>query len=975
MKTVYATRRSTLAALALGLTGCQTGAPTAQRAAILEREDPAMQAKLRFDGEVRFGQVKQLTFSGENAEAYFNGDGTELIFQSTRDGLGCDQIFRMDVDGRNQRMVSTGKGRTTCSYIFPNMPRIIYSSTHGQLEGCPQRPDYSQGYVWRLQPELEMYIAQADGQSPKVFLPHPGYDAEAVVSPQGDRILFTSTRDGDVDIYSAKPDGSDLKRLTTEVGYDGGAFFSPDGSKIIYRAHHPKSPEALKTYKDLLAQDLVRPSVMELFVMNADGSDKRQITNNGAANFAPYFHPDGERVIFSSNMDDPRGRDFDLYMINIDGTGLERVTYNPSFDSFPMFSRDGKKLVFASNRNAKHEGDTNVFVVDWVEQLPTAQAARLKGQAEIEAQTWSARAARLSDPKLEGRGLGSPGLEAAAAYLSAQFEMIGLKPAGDQGQYLQAFEVPSATTVKRAELKIGGAAVGLDEAFRPLGFSASGAVSGQAIAVGYGVQADELGYDDYAGIDVKDKVVVALRHEPAHFAAALGLKAGQSSRYSDLRMKAIIARQRGAKALIIVNDPAHYAGEQAPFKDALLSLQSQGVSGEVGLPVVHMSWAAAQVWLKPLGLAQREAEVTASKAASAPREGAALQVALTLELEQTKTKAHNVVGRLAAREDGAPTERALIIGAHYDHLGHADALDHSMYPGQLHPGADDNASGVATILELAEALASIKGRQHDVYVVAFTAEESGLLGSAHFAQALPLPQSRVLAMLNFDMVGRFKGGGLSILGADTATEFRALLRKSLAAHGMSAKLEGTGYGPSDFMSFTLKQIPVLSFFTGLHEDYHSPTDTAEKLDAPGAVQITQLAYTIAQAILAAPTPPQLTAGVSQAQGHHHHQGHTRQDSGTSGGERSYGPYFGSIPSFGQSAGVKGALISGVKPGSPAEAAGLKGGDVIVKFGEDSILSMQEYAMSLRKYKPGDKVKVVVMREGKALTLEATLGKR
>ncbi len=315
--------------------------------------------------EVHLENIRQLTFGGENGEAYFSYDGRKLIFQSTRDGRGCDQIYTMDVDGRNVRMVSTGKGITTCGYFLQKAGnRIIYSSTHHIMEDCPPRPDYSQGYVWPLYP-YDIFMADEDGSNLKQLTFNPGYDAEATVSPDGTKIVFTSLRDGDLDIYVMDIDGRNLKRLTYEKGYDGGAFFSPDGKKIVYRAYHPKTPEEIKDYEELLKRNLVRPTRMEIFVMDADGSNKRQITNNGAANFAPYFHPDGRRIIFSSNMHDPKGRSFELYMINIDGTGLERITYFPPFNSFPMFSHDGKKLVFSSNRGAKVRGETNIFIADW----------------------------------------------------------------------------------------------------------------------------------------------------------------------------------------------------------------------------------------------------------------------------------------------------------------------------------------------------------------------------------------------------------------------------------------------------------------------------------------------------------------------------------------------------------------------------------------------------------------------------------
>lgn len=320
---------------------------------------------LKDQREVHFSNLKQLTFGGENAEAYFSFDGKKLIFQSTRDGRRCDQIYTMDIDGGNVKMVSTGKGITTCAYFLQRAGnRIIYSSTHHIMEDCPSRPDYSQGYVWSLHP-YDIFIANEDGTGLKQLTDNPYYDAEATVSPDGTKIIFTSLREGDLDIYVMDTHGRNLKRLTFERGYDGGAFFSPDGKKIVYRAYHPKTEEEIRDYESLLKKNLVRPSKMEIFVMDADGSNKKQITNNGAANFAPYFHPDGKRIIFSSNMHDPQKRSFELYMINIDGSGLERITYSPPFNSFPMFSHDGKKLVFASNRGGKVRGETNIFIADW----------------------------------------------------------------------------------------------------------------------------------------------------------------------------------------------------------------------------------------------------------------------------------------------------------------------------------------------------------------------------------------------------------------------------------------------------------------------------------------------------------------------------------------------------------------------------------------------------------------------------------
>ncbi|CAN5844071.1 hypothetical protein BH20ACI4_BH20ACI4_18690 [soil metagenome] len=325
--------------------------------------------KLSVEGEKHFKNIKQLTFGGENAEAYFSPDGKKLIFQSKRDDLKCDQIFTMNIDGSGLKMVSNGEGRTTCSYFLKGGKKILYASTHGGAKECPLNPDFSKGYVWAVYPDYDIYTATPDGKNIKKLTDTPGYDAEATVSPDGKKIIFTSERDGDLELYSMDTNGKNVKRLTFEPGYDGGAFFSPDSKMIVYRGSHPTDPKLIERDKQLLKEHLIVPTVFEVWVMNADGSNKRQVTKLNAGSFAPFFTPDGKKIIFCTNYfaTDERKRNFDLAMINVDGTGLERITYNETFDGFPMFSPDGKKLVFASNRNAAKTGDTNVFIADWVE--------------------------------------------------------------------------------------------------------------------------------------------------------------------------------------------------------------------------------------------------------------------------------------------------------------------------------------------------------------------------------------------------------------------------------------------------------------------------------------------------------------------------------------------------------------------------------------------------------------------------------
>jgi TolB protein len=359
---VIRTRGARLLAVAplLGLLAC-AGGGDARRST----SGPAV-AREPEVGERFFGTLRQLTFGGQNAEAYWSPDGTQLIFQRTASDSTCDQQFVIKADGSDLRMVSNGLGRTTCGYFYAGGARIVYSSTFQADTNCPAPPDMTRGYVWALY-DFDVYTSEPDGSDLRKIFGTPGYDAEATLSPDGTRIVFTSTRDGDLDIYTMNVDGTEVRQLTHTPGYDGGPFFSHDGSKIVYRAGHPDTPEALADYEALLAENMVRPSRMEIFVMDADGSNQRQITNLGGANFAPYFTPDDRRIIFSSNHEDPHGRNFDLYLVNLDGTGLTKVTTDGDFDGFPMFSPDGTKLVFASNRHGEVEGETNIFIADWVE--------------------------------------------------------------------------------------------------------------------------------------------------------------------------------------------------------------------------------------------------------------------------------------------------------------------------------------------------------------------------------------------------------------------------------------------------------------------------------------------------------------------------------------------------------------------------------------------------------------------------------
>jgi Tol biopolymer transport system component len=334
------------------------------------------QDTLRYPQEIHLANLRQLTFGGDNAEAYFSFDNRQITFQSNNPAwqLECDQIFTVELatsDMAHQlpQMISTGMGRTTCSYFMPGDTTILFASTHAGDHSCPHVPPPREDgkYVWSIYEDYDIYVSDLNGNIVDTLTHEPGYDAEATVSPNGDKIVFTSLRSGDLELYTMNIDGSDVRQITNELGYDGGAFFSQDGSMLVFRASRPKTDEEVKVYKELLADGEVMPTNMEIFVCNADGSGLRQVTSLGKANWAPYFHPSMKKVIFSSNHASARGYQFNLFMINLDGTGLEQITFDKVFDAFPMFSFDGKKLIFSSNRNNGGTRATNLFIADWVD--------------------------------------------------------------------------------------------------------------------------------------------------------------------------------------------------------------------------------------------------------------------------------------------------------------------------------------------------------------------------------------------------------------------------------------------------------------------------------------------------------------------------------------------------------------------------------------------------------------------------------
>lgn len=874
---------------------------------------------LHDEREVRFAEVRQLTSaSGENAEAYWSPDGSSLIFQSTREPYGCDQIFSMPIsDPSALTLLSTGTGRTTCGYYAADGDRVVFSSTHAASPQCPAPPDRSRGYVWPIYDSYQIYSAAPDGSDLKPLTDTESYDAEATVCSRDGSIVFTSTRDGDLELYRMDADGGNVRRLTEAPGYDGGAFFSADCSMIVWRASRPTG-EALADYQALLGEGLVRPGELELWVANADGSEQRQVTYLGGANFAPFFFPNGERIIFSSNHDDPAGREFDLWAIDVDGTSLERITWTEGFDGFPMFSPDGQWLAFGSNRNQSAPGETDVYIARWLD-APAAST-------ETAADRYLTDIAWLADDAREGRGLGTAGLGEAADWLERQFEAIGLEPAGENGSYRQRFEV--VTDVEQGEataVAIGGQTLGADDFMLP-GFSANAEVVAPIVFAGWGIESAEHGIDDYADIDAEGRIVLVRRYTPED-----GIFADEAlqRRFGDLRYKAFTAREHGAVGLLVADLPVDAADEsETPFPRLRVD-----PNGDAGIPVAV--------------IARRWAELALA---------VSVDVRLSTELIERKEDVDNIVGRLTA-EQRLPG--AVLVGAHYDHLGYGGQGSLAPESTEPHNGADDNASGTAGLLEVARLLAGRRDELgRDVVFAAFAAEEVGLLGSTALVRE-PLPGTApagLVAMLNMDMIGRLRNNRVAVLGSDSAEEWESLVEPICDSLAIRCALGGDGYGPSDQTPFYAAGVPVLHFFTGAHEDYHKPADDVEHINAGGGVRIANVVARLALDLAKSPGLTYLASAAPAPQGD----------------VRGYGASLGTIPDYvGAPDDRPGMLLAGVRADGPAAQAGMQRGDRIVELAGREVRDIYDLMYVLQEVRPGEQSTVVYERGAERFESDVT----
>jgi len=935
--------------------------------------------------------TRQLMFSGKRSgEGYFSADGQKLIFQSERDADNpFFQMYVLDFQTGETQRVSPGQGKTTCGWIHPNGKQVLFASTQDDPEALKKQKaelefrasGKTKRYSWDYDPHYEIYQADISGGN-YVNLTHSlGYDAEGAYSPDGKEIVFASNRSAYqhklseaeskrleqdpaffMELYIMNSDGSNVRQLTHSPGYDGGPFFSADGKKIVWRRFSEHGDTA------------------EIFSMNRDGSGIQQITKMGVLSWAPYYHPSGDYLIFATNQ---QGfANFELYLIDAEGQHAPvRVTSTEGFDGLPVFSPDGKKLLWTSGRTDKKQ--SQLFMADWNDAsarqalgLGAEKAASAPSQAgmgiargeafatqpAIAAEDLKKRISFLADPATEGRLTGSRGEAKAAEYVAEVFKRLGLEPAGDQGSWFQSFEFTAGVSLgKQNQLQAPGQkAYALNQEWRPLPFSQTGKLAeAEVVFGGYGLVAPESqgqpGYDSYVHLDLKDKWVLVFRFLPEQVTPE---RRQYLSRFSGLRYKAMVAREKGARGLIVVSGP------NSQVKEQLVSFEAGASVGSMSLGVLTVSDALAAHWLKASGKSLKSLQDQLDSGEW--MQGFALpglKLSAEVEISKEKKTSRNILARLPGSGKGA---HQLMIGAHLDHLGHGEgqsSLASGDDKGKIHAGADDNASGSAGVLELAEYFADQaqqgKTLPQDLVFALWSGEELGLLGSNHYVENLSKTQlEKFSAYLNMDMVGRLEKA-LVLQGVGSSSVWPGLLERNNLMLGLPLVTQQTSYLPTDATSFYLKGIPILSAFTGAHADYHTPRDTAEKINYPGTQQVVDLLGRIGAEIARKDLKLDYIS-MKKPEGQENR-----------GGLR---VYLGSIPDY-ASGDIKGLKLSGVSSGGPAEKAGLKAGDVIVMLGGRKIENIYDYTYAIDTLKIGQETEVVIVRAGQTLKLKIIPGSR
>lgn len=937
--------------------------------------------------------IRQLTYDGKRAgEGYFSEDGNAIIFQSEREQDNpFYQIYLLNLLTGDTHRVSPGIGKTTCAFFRPGTDEVLYASTHHDAFAKAKQQEElkfrasgkERRYSWDYDEAMDIFSANRDGSNLKQLTVAPGYDAEASYSPDGKHIVFCSLRDAyprsqlspkelkqlEVDpsyfgeIYIMNADGSNQIRLTDSPGYDGGPFFTPDGQHIVWRHFTPDGSQA------------------DIYTMRIDGSNVQRLTDFDSMSWAPYFHPSGAYVIFASNK--LGFSNFELYLVDAKGRHEPiRVTSTEGFDGLPVFSPDGNSLCWTSNRNSQEV--SQLYLSEWNHEAALEAitlASRRQGSpghpigrvsnSEFPNKTKTSirqHVEFLADDALEGRMTGSEGAKRAAEHIATQFEAMNLKPIGDEGSYFQTFEFTAGRRIISEENRFhitrqmqGSEQVlefSVEQDFQPLSFSRNGIVEGEVVFVGYGLSVPgDLGegYNAYAGLDVKEKIVVALRYVPE---AVESERRQQLNRYAGLRYKAMQAREQGAKAFLVV------AGPNSPNAGKLIPLDFDSSLADSGIVAASITDTVANALFAPSG--KNLKDIQSGLDVENPHFVGQfpmpdVKVKIVVSVEKVKKTDQNVVALLSPPELTDSTEY-IIVGAHYDHIGHGEigSLARKGEEGQIHNGADDNASGTAVVLELAATLSTAYQEYPDefnrgIIFALWSGEELGLIGSTHFVNHPIVFLEQVAAYVNFDMVGRLRENKLILQGVGSSSVWTKLIEKRNVPIGFNLTLQADPYLPTDVTAFYPKEVPVLSFFTGGHEDYNRPTDDIETLNYDGLERISKLAYGIISDLIgAADRPEYIQVERSQSE---------------EGSRDTLRAYLGTIPDYTtEGTGVK---LSGVRAGGPADKAGLKGDDVIVEFGGQKITNIYDYTYALDAVKIGEPVEVVVLRAGKRVTLTIT----
>lgn len=940
-------------------------------------------------------RVRQLTLEGRRSgEGYFSPDGKNIIFQSEREkGNPFYQIYTMSLETGDVLRVSPGTGKTTCAFFRPGSDEMLFASTHVDPESVSKQKaelDFrasgkTRRYSWDYDERMDIFSAGPEGKKLKRLTNALGYDAEGAYSPDGSKIVFCSIRDAygredftdkekvklkyDIayfgEIYIMNADGTGQKRLTFMPGYDGGPFFSPDGKRIIWRHFSEKGDTA------------------DVYTMNLDGGDVRRLTDFKAMSWAPYYHPSGEYVAFASNK--LGFSNFEVYLVDVLGTREPvRATFTDGFDGLPVFSPDGKQLLWTSNRT--ETGKSQLFIGRWDHEaalialgkakkidvpqpdLPPAQKKldQAKLSHEITEADIRAQVEFLASDEFEGRLTSSPGIRKAADYIVSQMKVHGLKPADKEGTFLNPMSFKFGVEVEKDknELVIIGKdgketsfVVGKD--FSPLSFSVNNTVEADVVFGGYGLAvAGKLGegYDSYAGLNCTNKFVLMLRYVPEDVSEE---RRQNLMRSAALQYKAKVAGTQGAKGVIIV------AGPKSKNSNKLIPVNLDRGAASTGVVALSGTHKLANALLSAGGkddLAKVQAELDKEnphKPFSFDLPGVKLRV--TTAVKQVRREDNNVI---AVLPPSVPTDNPeyVMIGAHYDHIGYNDGSlqPKGGDPGLIHNGADDNTSGTVVLLELAAWMA--EARKHNpekfkrgVIFCWWTGEELGLLGSAQYAKNPLIPFKQVVSYINLDMVGRMKNNQLIMQGMGSSSVWKKMVEKRNVAAGFSLKLNNDPYQPTDITSIYPKGVPSIALFTGLHKDYHKPTDDPDTLNYEGLERITKFTGRLMMDLVGDMERPDYVKV-------------ERGNRGT-GTRNSMKAYTGVIPDYASE--VKGLLINDVRPGGPAAKAGIKGGDIVIQLGAKKINNIYDYTAALNDIKIGQATKVVVQRKDKKVELTIT----